>query len=104
VATDIDGVREEIRHNETGLLVSPADPMALADAILTLLEDREKAERLGLEARREAEQRFDLKHTFADVEKLYEEVLNRKSERIPRSLSEQSGDPAPRGCGVSERI
>jgi glycosyltransferase involved in cell wall biosynthesis len=76
VATDIDGVREELRHNETGLLVPSADPKALADAILSLLADREKAESLGCQARKDAEQIFDLKHTLANVEKLYGEVLN----------------------------
>ena len=79
VATDIDGVREELRHEGTGLLVPPADPKALAEAVLILLDDRQRAERLGREARKDAEQLFDLKHTLANVEKLYEEVLNSMS-------------------------
>jgi glycosyltransferase involved in cell wall biosynthesis len=76
VASDIDGVREQLRHNETGLLVPPADPKALAEAILDVLDDHERAERLGREARKDAEEKFDLKHTLANVEMLYEKVLN----------------------------
>jgi glycosyltransferase involved in cell wall biosynthesis len=41
VAGDIESVREWIRHGENGLLVDPADPQALAEAILTALEDDE---------------------------------------------------------------
>ena len=76
VASDIDGVREQLRHNETGLLVPPADPKSLAEAILSILDDRQKAEHLGREARKAAEQMFDLKHTLDSVEMLYEEVLH----------------------------
>lgn len=76
VASDIDGVREQLRHNETGLLVPPADPKALAEAILDVLNDHERAECLGREARKDAEEKFDLKHTLANVEMLYEKVLN----------------------------
>lgn len=81
VASDIDGVREEVRHNETGILVPPADPIALADAILSLLDDREKAERLGREARKDAEEIFDLENTLSDVEMLYEKILNSMSSK-----------------------
>jgi len=75
IATDIDGVREELTHNETGLLVPPANSKALANAILSLLEDRDKARQLGSEARKRAEQLFDLENTIKRVENLYEEVL-----------------------------
>ncbi len=76
VATDIDGVREELRHNETGLLVPPADANALAEAILHVLADQRKAESLARKAREDAEQMFDLERTLADVEMLYGKVLD----------------------------
>ena len=81
VASDIDGVREQLRHNETGLLVPPADPKALAEAILDVLDDHEKAERLGRGARKYAEDMFDLERTLAKVEMLYEEVLSKISRK-----------------------
>ena len=77
VATDIDGVREQLRNNHTGLLVPPADPKALAEAILRMLEDKERAESFGRRARKAAEQLFDLKHTLNSVETLYEKVFSR---------------------------
>ena len=39
VAGDIESIREWITHNENGLLVDPSDPRALAQAILTGLDD-----------------------------------------------------------------
>lgn len=47
VTTDIVGISELVRHGETGLLVPPDDPRALARAVLELMADREHAKRLG---------------------------------------------------------
>ena len=41
------GALDAVRDGETGLLVDPLDPLAVADAIATLLRDRELARRLG---------------------------------------------------------
>jgi glycosyltransferase involved in cell wall biosynthesis len=51
IATDVPGCRDVIRHHKTGLLVSVRDPSALADAIHTLLENRELRSALGAAAR-----------------------------------------------------
>jgi glycosyltransferase involved in cell wall biosynthesis len=56
VATPVGGIRETVRDGETGLLVPPDDPGALADAIVRLLENREEAARLAERARAEARQ------------------------------------------------
>jgi glycosyltransferase involved in cell wall biosynthesis len=50
VASDIDGVREIVDHGRTGWLVPSADPRALAEGILRLLEDRDLAHRLTTRA------------------------------------------------------
>jgi len=81
VATDIDGVREELTHEKSGLLVSHANPKTLAEAVLILLDDRKKAKRLGYEARKRAEQIFDLKNTLTKIEAMYEEVLTSTSRK-----------------------
>lgn len=76
VATDISGVREQLRNNETGLLVPPADSKTLAGAILKILNDRERAERLGQEARKCAERKFNLQFTLTNIEDLYDRILS----------------------------
>jgi colanic acid/amylovoran biosynthesis glycosyltransferase len=47
VSTNIGGIPEMIIQNETGFLVQPGDPAAMADAIQTVINDRSFAARLG---------------------------------------------------------
>jgi glycosyltransferase involved in cell wall biosynthesis len=47
VAEAVGQAREYIRHNETGLLVSPGDESAFADSILDLLSDTDKRKQLA---------------------------------------------------------
>lgn len=60
VATAVDGTPEVVRDGCTGRLVPPADPPALARALLELLRDPDRARRLGQAARSEALARFEL--------------------------------------------
>jgi glycosyltransferase involved in cell wall biosynthesis len=70
VATAVGGVPELIEHDRTGLLVPPENAEALADAALTLLNDTERARRLGEDARKSAE-RFRMGPMVAAYERLY---------------------------------
>ena len=47
VAGNVGGAPDAVVHGETGLLVDPEDPLAVADAVGELLAEREVAERLG---------------------------------------------------------
>ena len=47
VATDVGGIPELIKDNETGILVPSENPNKLADAVNELLSDKQKAERLA---------------------------------------------------------
>jgi glycosyltransferase involved in cell wall biosynthesis len=51
VATRVGGLPEVVRDGETGLLVAPGDPDALAAAVGRLLDDAELRARLGARAR-----------------------------------------------------
>jgi glycosyltransferase involved in cell wall biosynthesis len=55
IATAVDGTPEVVVDGETGLLVPPADPDALAGAVNRLLGDREFAARLGRQGRARAD-------------------------------------------------
>jgi phosphatidylinositol alpha-mannosyltransferase len=55
VATSIEGYASVLSHNEEGLLVPPKDENALADALVTLLEDQKMRERMGAQGRVKAE-------------------------------------------------
>jgi glycosyltransferase involved in cell wall biosynthesis len=58
VATDIPGCREAVVQDETGFLVPPRDPAALAAALERLIGDAALRARFGAAARRRAEQSF----------------------------------------------
>ncbi len=58
VATDVPGHRDVVVHGETGLLVPPEDPVALAGAISALLADPERRRRMGEAGRRRAQAEF----------------------------------------------
>jgi glycosyltransferase involved in cell wall biosynthesis len=50
VASDVGGIGEALVQGESGLLARPRDVGALANALLALLDDRARAERLGAQA------------------------------------------------------
>jgi glycosyltransferase involved in cell wall biosynthesis len=58
VATRVGVVPELVIDGETGSLVAPDDPAALAGAIVAVLSDPARAERLGARGRSVAEERF----------------------------------------------
>src|SRR4029453_8125800 len=60
VATTVGGLAEAMEDGVSGLLVPPGDADALAEAVVSLLRDPERAARLGREARRALEERFSL--------------------------------------------
>ena len=64
VATDVGGCRELVLPGETGFLVPPGDPPAVAAAVLRVLGDAELAGRLATAARGRIEREFDV-HTMA---------------------------------------
>jgi glycosyltransferase involved in cell wall biosynthesis len=75
VASDVGSVAEVIRDGETGLLVPPDDPAALAGGIRSLLGDEELRRRLGEEGRRVVLARFTDVHMTRAFESLYDELL-----------------------------
>ena len=74
VATAVDGTPEVVREGRTGRLVPPADPPALARALLDLLRDPDGARRMGQAARDRACLRFDLDRQVAATARVYRSV------------------------------
>jgi len=77
VATAVGGIPDIVVAGETGLLVEPSDPGALAGAVMALLDDPARATRLGAAGRARAESTFSLGAHVDAVERVYEEVLGR---------------------------
>jgi glycosyltransferase involved in cell wall biosynthesis len=71
VATPVGGIRETVVDGETGLLVPPGDPAALAVGIRRLIEDRPAAEAMAAEARRRVRKRYSVERMVAETLRLY---------------------------------
>ena len=59
---------------ETGLMVPPANPAALAEALRTLLHDPELRGRMGQAGRARYQELFTVQHMIAAHERLYREL------------------------------
>ncbi|HCJ67375.1 MAG TPA: hypothetical protein DHV62_08670, partial [Elusimicrobia bacterium] len=71
VATDIEGIREQVINGETGVLVPPKNPEILAEAILRLTQDHNLRRKMGLAGRKSAEDKFNIKEIIKQHEQLY---------------------------------
>jgi glycosyltransferase involved in cell wall biosynthesis len=81
VATTTGGLPEVVAQGETGLLVSPGDAESLAEAAISLLENKSRREQMGVCGRMRAQERFSLDASVAHVERLYENVLGTQKGR-----------------------
>ena len=77
VATRVPGTDEAVVDGETGLLVPPRDPEALAHAIRLVLSNPEQAARFGSAGRARVIADFSTQRMVAAVEQQYEELLER---------------------------
>ncbi|MBM4249769.1 MAG: glycogen synthase [Euryarchaeota archaeon] len=75
VASAVGGIREIVRSGLSGLLVPPADPPALAEAVNRLLADRALSAKLASSARRRVEERFTWEAAAKRTFELYRRLL-----------------------------
>jgi glycosyltransferase involved in cell wall biosynthesis len=78
IATRIDGIKEQIVDAESGILIPPGDPDAIAEAILRLNADKELAQSLGLEGRRRVEKEFTVERMVSETEKVYQSLYEQR--------------------------
>ncbi|MFH1929184.1 MAG: glycosyltransferase [Chloroflexota bacterium] len=96
VATRAGAVPEIIEDGVSGILVSPRDPNAMAEAVISLLRDPQRVSNMGKAARRRVEELFTVRQYVAGVEQVYQQVLG--VERRARGIG-QTRRSAPTGLG-----
>ncbi len=75
VCTSAGGMATTITNNETGLLVQPGDPYAMAGAIIGLINDFDKAKKLGVNAQIVAHKRHDKGRIVDTVISTYKTII-----------------------------
>ncbi len=82
VATDCGGSRELVLDGETGFLVPPRDPAALAGRINYLLDHPDEARRMGLAGKKHIEENFSLQKMVDKTVDIYEHAIQSASRRV----------------------
>lgn len=76
VATNVFGNSEIILNGITGNLVPPRDSLAISEAVIRLLKDKEKAKEMGENGFRRVKKNFSAKKMTEKIEQTYLELLN----------------------------
>ena len=78
IGTDVTGIPEMIKHEETGLIIPQHDSEALAMALRTLLTSENMRIELAENARKLMETEFNIEQNAATLRKLFESVSSNK--------------------------
>ena len=78
ISSDIPGPNAVMEVGKSGLLVPKQDPEALANAIISILADPEKAKAMGKRGRELVETKYNWRTIVGQVEAIYREVLAKK--------------------------
>ena len=89
IASRVGGLPDLVKHDQTGWLVPPRNPPALAAAILDALRDQSKAKRLACNGQKLAADIFDVRKTASQVATIYERILS------ARTVAHRQGRLAP---------
>jgi len=75
IAAAIDGVPEAVKDNTTGILVPPANPKALANALMNLLQQPNQRKEMGKQGRRHIAEKFTRQREIEEWLALYRSLL-----------------------------
>lgn len=76
VASRVGGIMEIVENGRNGFLVKPKDVKNLGEAILTVLQDKNLANKFAKEGRRTVESKFTWKKTVEQISRAYERILS----------------------------
>ena len=91
VSTRLAGIPESVVDGETGLLVSPEDTMALAEALGRLIQDAKLRLHYGRAGRARIEQHFRIEHTVGPLIELLQKTPGASGKSNQRHASQSEG-------------
>jgi glycosyltransferase involved in cell wall biosynthesis len=75
VATRVQGTAEVVVHGDTGILVAPEDSAQLAAAVVELVRNPAKRQRMGLQGRARVEREFSVDRMVSATVDVYKSLL-----------------------------
>lgn len=84
VASAVGGVPEIIKNRVNGLLVPPGDPIALSEAITSVLELPGLARELARSGRETVEKKFTAEAMARKTAEVYEKLVRRRARKMQR--------------------
>ncbi|MEW6088959.1 MAG: glycosyltransferase family 4 protein [bacterium] len=79
VAANVGGIPEIVQNNETGLLVVPKSSGDLAEAVISLLKDKNKRIKMGNSAAVWVNNKFNIENLVKNIYGLYSEIYKNKN-------------------------
>jgi glycosyltransferase involved in cell wall biosynthesis len=93
VATDVGGAREAIVHGESGYLVQSDDDAAMAEHVISLLRDRDRARRMGDRGREIVVEKFSDRAQLRNTTAMYERILARSRRAASPAVHNAGAEP-----------
>jgi D-inositol-3-phosphate glycosyltransferase len=81
IGADVGGIKYSVKHGETGYLVPPKDPKALANKIDRLLSNKALINKMQVKSLKRVHQLFTWEKIAGSIAGVYEEVLNKVEKR-----------------------
>jgi glycosyltransferase involved in cell wall biosynthesis len=75
ITTDLGGAPEIIRNDENGFIVPPKDVEILSEKMLDLINDKKLCQNLGLNARKDYEERYTPQRNFDMLMAIYKKTI-----------------------------
>jgi glycosyltransferase involved in cell wall biosynthesis/phosphoheptose isomerase len=96
VGADVGGIRFSVLDGETGYLVPPRDPDAVAERVARIVADPEQGERLRRQAIARANRLFTWEKVTASLERVYHDLLREQQRMQVSAPSDRQTDAADR--------
>ncbi len=78
IVTNVGGHPELVAHNETGLVIPPKNPAAIADAIIDLYGNPQKTKKLGENAKNKIYKDFNISKTIYKTRQILEDMIKKQ--------------------------
>lgn len=78
IASDVGGLPDIVKHNETGLLVPPRDDARLAEAMIALIDDPARRAQLAAGVRSFAEKHLSIDARMEETVAMYRRLISRR--------------------------